>query len=115
MSEGKTAARVIERREQVDLVEWVGEDGPGRVWLPTGTVQEGEVDPLELGRGISYGMPWEELVTVTATPERIAAELRRAGLWTAEDVRQRPQAAQGALLAAMGTDLAALLRLARRA
>ncbi len=95
------------------LVEYA--DGEGRlrrVTIPAGEIVDGVVSEAELDRGIEYGLPWEELLALRVTPERVADELRRRGIWTAQDLRARPNEAAAALMAAYGVDVAALLKAA---
>ena len=68
----------------------------------------------ELAMAIPYGLPWEDIVALAATPEIIAHELRRRGIWTAEDLRDSGGAAMGAIQSAYGLDLS-MLRLAAKA
>ena len=37
--------------------------------------------------GSGYGLAWEEFIEITATPELIANELRRQGIWCWQDIR----------------------------
>ena len=106
--------KVIQQKGQAALVEWIAEDGAHRATIPTSTIVKGQVASDELDFGIPYGEPWEELVIVSATPETIAAELRRCGIWTKEDLEARPTQALSAIQAAYGFGLADLLRAVRQ-
>lgn len=85
-----------------------------RAWVPTSEVREGHADLATLDAGISEGLPWEELLTLRVTPERVAAELRRRGIWTAGDLRRNPNAAIAALQAAYALDVQTLLAAAEK-
>lgn len=63
--------------------------------------------------GIPYGEDFSALVNPAATGESIDRELKRAGIWTVEDLLANPNGAAGALQRAYGVDLAALLGAAR--
>ena len=106
--------KVIQQKGQAALVEWIAEDGAHRATIPASTIVKGQVASDELEYGIAYGEPWQELVTVSATPETIAAQLRRCGIWTREDLEARPNQALSAIQAAYGYGLADLLRAVRQ-
>ena len=105
--------KVVQRKGQAALVEWIAGDGAHRATIPLATIHKGQVAQDELEYGIPYGEPWEELITIGATPESIAAELRRCGIWTREDLETRPNQALGAIQAVYGCGLADLLRAVR--
>jgi hypothetical protein len=106
--------KTIREKGPVALVEWIAPDGLKRGIVPIEAVAKGRVDRDELKCAIPYGEPWEELVTVSATPQKIAAELRRVGIWTKEDLEVRPNQAMSAIQAAYGCSLADLLRAVRQ-
>ena len=106
--------KVIQQKGQAALGEWIAEDGLHRATIPASTIIKGQVSEDELSYGIVYGEPWEELITLSATPETIAAELRRCGIWTKEDLESRPTQALSAIQAAYGFGLADLLRAVRQ-
>jgi len=106
--------KIIQRKGQATLVQWIAEGGAHRATIPADTIIKGQVASDELEYGIVYGEPWEELITVSATPESIAAELRRCGIWTKEDLEARPTQALSAIQAAYGVGLADLLRAVRQ-
>jgi hypothetical protein len=68
--------------------------------------------------GAPYGLPFAMLLKqhgmIKKMADRIERELHQRGIWTAEDLRQNPQAALGSIQAAYGVDLQTLFRLARR-
>lgn len=114
MADDTVKVKVIHRNGEATLVEWVEGDGTRRVTVPAGVTAGGRVKRDELDYGIPYGAPWEDLVEIDATPERIAAELRRCGIWTYEDLLARPEQVRG-IQASVGFDVAALFRAAREA
>ena len=78
--------RVVARKGESALVEWIDGDGLyRRAYVPAGKVQEGAAPSKVLDQAIPYGLPWEQWIEVTATPEGIANELRRQGMWRWED------------------------------
>src|SRR5512146_3595940 len=106
------AVRVVEMRgPDTALVEWE-DQGLHRALIPAGEIIEGAVSVETLSLGIPYGLPWEQLLTLSATPEALAAELRANGIWSLEDLEKNPRAAVGALQKVYGVDLSALLRAA---
>ena len=106
--------KVVQQKGQAALVRWIGEDGVHQATIPASKIVKGQVSEDELGYGIEYGEPWQELITVSATPESIAAELRRCGIWTRDDLEARPNQALSAIQAAYGCGLADLLRAVRQ-
>jgi len=69
------------------LIQWLTE-GPTyhRAYVPASKVKAGEVSDRVLARGIPYGVAWEKCIHITATPESIANDLRRRGIWRYEDI-----------------------------
>lgn len=102
--------RVIEQRGPSVVVEYGG--GMKRCIIPAEEVTSGGVDPATLEMGAPYGIPWESVLTLSATPQQLADELRRNGIWTVADLESNPQAAFGAIQAVYGVDLAALYKAA---
>jgi len=79
--------RKIADKDGSALVEWIGEDGYyHRVYVPLAKLDKGTVATKDLEKGIPYGLPWEKWIEVEATPERIANELRRRGIWCWQDI-----------------------------
>lgn len=105
--------RVIRRRGESALVEWLDGDQQNRVMIPVTAVVDGLVADDVLSAGVPYGVPWAELVQLTATAEKIQAELYRVGVWTVDDLRRNPQLALGAVQRIYGVDLSALMRAAK--
>lgn len=79
--------RVVGQREGSALVEWIDEAGMyRRAYVPPGKIKDGTIAAKDLKKGIPYGLPWEDWIKIEATPERIANELRRMGMWTWQDI-----------------------------
>lgn len=100
---------VINTQGQVCLIEWVdGVGRPRRAFVPTSAVVDSRcVDPAS---GLVYGDDWEGILgTLSVTPDSVADELRRRGIWTRDDARRNPTMVMSALQAAYGLDLARLL------
>lgn len=108
----KLEVTVVERRGESALVEWQEGGRVHRAVIPAGDVEEGRVEREQLELGIPHGLPWETILTLSATPAALADALRRAGIWTLADLERNPRAAYGALQAVYGLDLAALIRAA---
>lgn len=96
------------------LVEWTYAQRLHRSWIPSDAVQQdGEEYRVERpSAGIPYGHNFAKLLTISATPDAIDAELKRRGIWTIEDLRARPNSALGALQSVYGVDMAALFQAA---
>ena len=106
--------KVIRQDEQAALVEWHDGQAVNRAIVPLRSLVDGTCSFEELQRGIPYGVPWSALITLKATPEAVERALWNVGIWTVEDLLARPQAAVGALQNVYGTDVAMLMRAARR-
>lgn len=105
--------RIVQRRGESALVEWLDGEQQQRATIPVTAVVDDHVADDVLLAGVPYGVPWAELVQLTATPAAVQAELYRVGVWTVDDLRQKPQLALGALQRVYGTDLSALMRAAK--
>jgi len=106
--------KIVQQKGQAALVEWIAENGAHRATIPTSAIIKGQVASDELEYGIPYGEPWEELIELHATPATLAAELRRRGIWTVEDLQNNAEVARGAIMDAYGCELAHLLRAVKR-
>lgn len=105
--------RVVQRRGESALVEWLDGEQQQRATIPVTAVVDNQVANEVLLAGVPYGVPWAELVQLTATPAAVQAELYRVGVWSVDALRRNPQLALGALQRVYGTDLSALMRAAK--
>ena len=78
--------RTVSTKGGSALVEYIEKGFYRRVFVPLGEVENGKVKLSVLQEGVVYGEPWEDYMKVIATPEAMANELRRQGVWTAQDV-----------------------------
>lgn len=101
------SVRVIFRKKSAVLVEYMKGDLPVRVSIPADKIhisedgKEGTVAETILKIGIPYGIPWGKFIPdarIDIPGERIEEELHKQGIWTAEDFKQNPGAAQSAVL-----------------
>ena len=106
--------KIVQRQGKATLVEWIDDGVTRRSTVPSAVIEKGRVPTAELKRGIPYGEPWEELIELHATPENLAAELRRRGIWTVEDLQANAEIARGAILDAYGCELGHLMRAVKR-
>ena len=102
--------RVVRVTGESALVEWLEDGRLKRCVLPVG-LAGAEIDAETLGLGAPYGLPWEEIITLQATPETLADNLRRAGIWTLEDMRDSKKVF-GVIQATYGVDLGTLIQAA---
>jgi hypothetical protein len=86
--------RVVARRENIQIVEFIRDGVLQRVILPA----DAELSEEELEYGIPYGIAWEELHIPQVNAVEVANAFRRVGIWTLDDLRRRPNAAIGALM-----------------
>lgn len=84
--EPRLPVRLVAHKDGSALVEWLDDSGYHRVYVPLEKVKDGAVSAKDLAKGIPYGLPWEDFIEVTATPEFIANEMRRHGCWTQADL-----------------------------
>lgn len=79
--------RLVAHKDESILVEWIdGENMYHRAYVPLAKLKEGTVASKDLAKGIPYGLPWEEWIEVEVTPESIANEMRRWGVWCWSDI-----------------------------
>jgi len=107
--------KVVKVEGEAALVENDGEEGWERRIVPNRILNNGIVEKEEFDRGITYGLPWEDLLTPQVTPEVIANALRQRGIWTLEDVRRNPGKVLAALQSAYRLDFVAILAAAESA
>lgn len=91
------------------LIEWTDDTGK----LRRGVLPVGETGTA---LAIPHGLPFAEILAphvCEGMAERIEERLHQVGIWTSDDLRNKPEAALGAVQAAYGVDLAILLQLAR--
>lgn len=107
------AVKVIAQEGQSALVEWTTEDDAHRAYVPHEKIEDGECPEDALRAGIPYGAPWEELIDLSGlTPQAVARQLRRHGIWTRADIERNMQGAQRAINQATGLTPASLHTLA---
>lgn len=87
--------RVIQLKTHSALVEWVvyregGATDLRRAEVPREVMFDGVVERANLEAGIPFGLPWEQFLSVGVTPDTLGAEFRRLGLWTMDDLAQKP-------------------------
>ncbi len=78
--------RVVGEKGESSLVEYQVDGMYQRRYVPKKSVKDGAVSPITLGKGIVYGLPWEDFIEITATPESVANKLRQRGVWYIEDM-----------------------------
>jgi hypothetical protein len=103
---------VVSRKDASALVEFVEGQAVQRKTVTAEALDGDKIAQDDLDLGVPYGIPWADLVKVTATPASIEKALHNAGIWTLEDLTSNPRRAIGALQAAYGLDLASLIRAA---
>lgn len=103
--------KVISHKGHSALVEYDG--GNKRAYIPRDKLDGDRIAQEELDKGVRYGLEFERLITCSATPEAIAAELKRRGVWTYDNLCQKPHAVHKAFMQFFGKDLAALMQAAK--
>lgn len=105
----QVTVKTISAKGDVALVEWVESGRLKRAVVPAVSVVEGQVDPEVLSMGVPFGLPWEKIIQVKATPVLLADGLRNAGIWTLEDFRAHMPDVQAVIQAVYGVEFATLL------
>lgn len=101
--------RLIKKDKEAALVEYVENGEVKRKIIPRSAVDEnGQIDRFELEAGIPYGIAWADYLQLDSTPKDIERELHKAGIWTADDLRTKQQAAVGAIQTALSIHLGTL-------
>ncbi len=95
------------------LVEYSERGKLYRKYIPASEIKDEQVSVEVLETGTDYGLPWEEIITLSGTPETMAKYLRANGIWTLDDLTKHPNIAIGALQTVYQLDLAALITAAR--
>lgn len=111
-----TKVLTIRRKNGLTMVEWNERATFKRAWVTPEMIESEEGHYAWVynpGMGIPFGIDWERIISFVATPADLDRELKRQGIWTAEDLRMNPDAALGAIKSALGLDLAALRNAAR--
>jgi hypothetical protein len=109
---GMVGVRIIARKGETVLVEWVAGEDLRRSVVPAGIVtvdETGQAWCEAPEQGIAYGWPWEQLIVLQATPEQMARELRKRGIWTVADLKANAMAAVAAFQTVYGWDVSRLL------
>lgn len=106
----------LSRRNGLVMVEWSDNGRLFRHWIKEDSVRQtpGGSVATDPSHGVPYGFDWSVVVKLQVTPEMIDTELKRIGIWTAEDLRSRAAEARSAILAAYGFDVASLLEAVRK-
>lgn len=101
--------KVISRRGQSALVEYLEDGKLRRVTIPARDVIDDQVSQYKLRLGIPYGLPWETICNHPALPDL----LRQRGIYTYNDLKAKHQEALNAVLTAYGQDLQTIMKLAK--
>lgn len=113
--------RVVESDNNTALIEWIEEGKLYRSIMPLSEVEIDVNNPKTAHvehpeQGIEYGLDFTQFFKVPQlTPEQFDQALKKSGIWTAEDVNNKPQVVLGALQKVYGWDLSRLrMTLAKR-
>jgi hypothetical protein len=106
--------QIVASRGKSAVVEWVEDGEAFRKIVPKYKMKGNEIDEDTLGKAPDYGVPWAKEIKLSASAKELEKALHNAGVWTAEDATKKPQAIIGAINTAYKTDLAAILRAAKK-
>ena len=110
-----TTIKIISKRGASALVEYDDKGQLKRATIPQADIVDNEVSSYKLKMGIPHGLDWAKLITLQATPELLEQNLRRAGIWTADDALNNAPKVLGAIQATYQLDLGKLLQAAKAA
>lgn len=108
-------------RIRVTVIETVGESAlvqyqtgatVERKYIPIAEIGDKQVLDEVLERGIPYGYPFED-IKLEFDSEKFASELRKIGVWTADDALRNPQKLWSAMNAAFAENITNILQSAR--
>jgi hypothetical protein len=111
-NEQRLEVRLITRQKDLALIEWMEDEEARRSWLPAKEVAQwadGTFHATEPARGIPYGDDFLGSTKLQATANAVGKELRRRGIWTADDALSNAPAVFGALQTVYGLDVAGVL------
>lgn len=113
--EKPTSVQTLQTKNGLTLVEWQADGRMYRNWIKVEDVSHTSDGAQVVGpeKGVPYGFDFARLVKLSVTPQMIDTELKRVGIWTAEDLRTRTAEARVAIQSAYGVDLASLLNAVR--
>lgn len=109
---------ILREERNMTLVQWTDEyDVLQRNWVKVSMVTDrwgktGRVENPQ--RGYPYGVDFSHALSPSVTSHDICRELRKRGLWTAEDLQKNPELIKGALQAAYGVDLSQIIAIAKQ-
>ena len=110
-------AKVIAHQDNLVLVEWEQEGIPQRAWVMPAMIvsSDGHTAVVKNPKsGIPYGMEWRRMVDILPTPEQVEIELKKRGIWTMTDLRQRSAEIVAAIQSACSLSRAGILQAAER-
>lgn len=110
-----TDIKIISRRGQSALVEYLKSGKLQRATVPVADIADDQISDYKLKLGIPYGIEWSKYVRLEATSQDLEQNLRRVGIWTKEDALNNAQRVLGAIQATYQIDLGTLLRIAKEA
>lgn len=110
-------AKVITRQNGLALIEWLDtQAAPHRAWVTPDMIQSRDGERITVQHpegGIPYGVDWSTFISNNVDVGDIERRLRHSGIWTVEDLIQRPKIALGVLNQIAGEMLQTLLHNAR--
>lgn len=105
--------KIIQQKGLSALVEWEHRKSVKRAFVPTNVLDGEKCPAAELELGIQHGEPWENYVCKPPSAKQVADALRRAGLWTMEDLFLEPVKAKQIFQALCGQQFTHFMRATR--
>jgi hypothetical protein len=106
---------VIRRKRGFVLVEWAESGRLYRSWVMPDMIERDNNRVVAVRNpraGVPYGIDFSHIVQLRATPDDLDREMKRAGIWTLQDMRENPQKVIGALQSAYGVDFSVIMQAA---
>ena len=95
--------KIIEKNDVAAIVEHESWNDVHRVMIPVETIESiqgeyGYISEDSWSMGISYGIPWDEIVeNITVDVQDLARLLRQKGIWTYKDIEKNASAIRGVI------------------
>lgn len=108
----KVPVKIIRTDNKTVLIEYLVAGKYNRSIVKTTDVKSGKVAESVIDRSIPYGVPWDEFEFSIPDVEAVANELRRNGIYTADDLRAKMNIAMMIMIKSFGATRADLSKFA---
>lgn len=106
--------RVIQSHGKGAVVEWVDKGKAYRKIVPQSKIKDNKIEEEALNKSPDYGVHWAKEIELSASSDDLEMALHNAGIWTPQDAMKYSSRIIGALNATYKSDLASILRVAKK-